>query len=86
LGTRGLETNRLDDQDAVARSSDVAITLSANLNWWLLRQIAQILIIMRCRSSGKRVTSDLDDSRDRYPNIPPVLGCRSRQKINASTR
>ena len=40
------KTNRVDDHDVVALSADMRAVLSLNSDWWLLRQIAQILIMI----------------------------------------
>jgi hypothetical protein len=62
--------------DVVARS---AAALSMNADWWLLGQIAQILITMRLSFLRKAdlVTSGLDGLAIDSRNIAPVRGCRS---------
>jgi hypothetical protein len=39
------KSNGVDDQDVAARSAGMSAALSPNSDWWLLGQIAQILII-----------------------------------------
>jgi hypothetical protein len=43
------KTSRVDHHDGVVRSGTVRTVLSINSDWWLLRQTAQILIIIWLR-------------------------------------